>query len=304
MRDWHLNEDRESSIMREPGVIPNDASKAVYDEFKRMYEAEQVLSLRDFIQILRRRLWLILVMGILLAGLAGGYSWSQAPTYEASVKMLLTAEPKSDAPTDLQAQVYGLQAIMPTVTEMAMTRPVAQDVTRRLDLSTSPEALLEGLTVEESSSESQFFYVSYTDSKPERTRLIANSVGQVLSEHIDSEVNPGTDTVVEARVWERAELPTSPERLDLVRNILLMLVFGLMLGGGLAFLLEYLDDGWKSPYEAEQVLGVPTFGAIPSFKFQMNNRRRLFSARKGYSLSNAQANRSKKETGNGTIFPS
>jgi capsular polysaccharide biosynthesis protein len=271
--NWHLNEDRDGSSIREARVIPNDASKAVYDEFKRMYEAEQVLSLRDLIQILRRRLWLILLMGLLFSGLAGGYSWAQTPAYEASVTMLLTAEPKSNAPIDLQAQAYGLQAIMPTITEMTTTLPVAQDVVRRLNLSKSPADLLAGLSVE-SGSESQFFYVSYTDSKPERARLIANSVGEVLSEYIISDVNP-SNYAVEAKVWERAELPTSPVSPDPMRNILLMLVFGLMLGTGLAFLLEYLDDSWKSPYEAEEVLGVPTFGAIPSLKGRIKNRRTL-----------------------------
>jgi O-antigen/teichoic acid export membrane protein len=35
---------------------------------------------------------------------------------------------------------------------------------------------------------------------------------------------------------------------------------------GLAFLLNYLDDDWKSSDELEQVSGVPTFGVIPEFK--------------------------------------
>lgn len=43
-------------------------------------------------------------------------------------------------------------------------------------------------------------------------------------------------------------------------------MLGLMLGTGAAFLLEYLDDSWRSPEEAEQVSGVPTFGMVPAFK--------------------------------------
>jgi hypothetical protein len=35
------------------------------------------------------------------------------------------------------------------------------------------------------------------------------------------------------------------------------------LGVGLAFLLEYLDDGWRSPEEVEQISGVPTYALIP-----------------------------------------
>lgn len=273
MRDWHQNGDHDTPTTRDTRAIPNDASKAVYDEFKRMYEAEQTLSLGDLFGVLRRRLWLILVTGLVCAGLAGGYSLSQTSTYEASVKMLLTSEPKSGAPVSLQDQIYGLQALLPSVTELAMTRPVAQDVVRRLDLTASPATLLGGLRVEPST-EGQFFTLTYTDTDPERARSIANSFGEVLSEdNIISEVNPGNQPV-EARVWEPAELPGSPVSPDPVRNSLLMLLFGLMLGAGLALLLEFLDDGWKSPYEAEQVLGVPTFGIIPAFKVRTKAKRR------------------------------
>jgi protein tyrosine kinase modulator len=39
-----------------------------------------------------------------------------------------------------------------------------------------------------------------------------------------------------------------------------------MLGVGLAFLLNYLDDSWQSSEEAEQLSGVPTFSIIPGFE--------------------------------------
>jgi receptor protein-tyrosine kinase len=51
-----------------------------------------------------------------------------------------------------------------------------------------------------------------------------------------------------------------------VRNGLLALAVGLIIGVGLAFLLEYLDDSWDSPEEMEQVSGAPTFGIIPEIK--------------------------------------
>jgi capsular polysaccharide biosynthesis protein len=39
---------------------------------------------------------------------------------------------------------------------------------------------------------------------------------------------------------------------------------GVVLGIGLALLLEHLDDSWRSPEEMEQISGVPTFGVIPN----------------------------------------
>jgi capsular polysaccharide biosynthesis protein len=42
---------------------------------------------------------------------------------------------------------------------------------------------------------------------------------------------------------------------------------------GVAFLLEHLDDRWRSPQEVEQTFGVPALGVIPSLKtFKVKGR--------------------------------
>jgi capsular exopolysaccharide synthesis family protein len=58
---------------------------------------------------------------------------------------------------------------------------------------------------------------------------------------------------------------TSPVRPTPKRNAAVALVVGLMLGVGLAFLLEYLDDRLKTKEDVEQVMpGVPVLGMIPT----------------------------------------
>jgi len=58
-------------------------------------------------------------------------------------------------------------------------------------------------------------------------------------------------------------VPVSPNP---TRYVLLALAAGLMLGVGLSFLLEELDESWRSATEVERVSGVPTFGVIPEFE--------------------------------------
>jgi succinoglycan biosynthesis transport protein ExoP len=58
---------------------------------------------------------------------------------------------------------------------------------------------------------------------------------------------------------------TSPVRPTPKRNAIVALAVGLMLGVGLAFLREYLDDRLKSKEDVEQVVpGVPVLGLIPA----------------------------------------
>ena len=67
-------------------------------------------------------------------------------------------------------------------------------------------------------------------------------------------------------MWEPAGPAGGPVSPKPLRNGLLALMIGAVLGTGLAFLLEFPDDSWRSPAEAEQISGVPTFGVIPPVK--------------------------------------
>ena len=53
--------------------------------------------------------------------------------------------------------------------------------------------------------------------------------------------------------------PVSP---NLTLNVAISIVLGLMVGVGLAFLFEYLDQTIKSEQDVEQILGLPVMGSI------------------------------------------
>ena len=219
-------------------------------------------SLVDPIQVVRRRWWVIMLVTIIVSGLALGFSLLQQPAYESSVKFLVGQGQGGDG-GNLQNEVQGLQQISETMVEAVATRPVAQEVIDKLGLTMSAELFLRNLNAEQVGG-SQFIEVSYQDPDPKTAQRIANSVGDTFSEQV-SEVSPSASAIT-ATVWERAVEPTSPVSPDPIRNVILALILGVMLGVGLAFLLDRLDDNWRSPEEVEQVSGVPTFVVIPAFK--------------------------------------
>lgn len=226
-------------------------------------EGEYVISLGELLAVIWKRLWAVLLVAVVLTGAAVGFSLGQTPQYEASISILVGQERGSDVPGGLGGDVQGLQQLTQTMTEAVDARPVAEAVIERLGLEASPEAFLENLGVEQVAN-TQFIQVSYTDPDPEQAQQIVNTVGDAFSDQV-SEISPSANAIT-ATVWERAITPEEPVSPDPVRNGALALVLGLMLGVGLAFLLEYLDDSWRSPEEVEQVSGVPTFGIIPEFK--------------------------------------
>ncbi|CAN5758294.1 hypothetical protein BH23ACT11_BH23ACT11_28080 [soil metagenome] len=226
-------------------------------------EEEYVISLGELLQVLWKRIWVVLLMAIVLTGAAVGFSLGQTPKYEASIKILVGQEQSNGTPSQLGSDVQGLQQLTQTVADLVDTRPVAEAVIDRLGLQANPSGFLENLTVEPVAN-TQTIEVSYMHPDPEQAQRIANTVGDVFSQQV-SEVSPSANAIT-ATVWERAAAPEQPVEPNPLRNGLLALFLGLMLGVGLAFLLDYLDDSWRSPDEVQQVSGVPTYGIVPEFK--------------------------------------
>jgi capsular polysaccharide biosynthesis protein len=225
-------------------------------------EGRYSLSLRTLLQLLWKRLWVILfVVAVLTVGVVG-IDLARAPTYVASIEILVGQEVGTEpAPGTLSGDVQGLQLLTQTMAKAVDSRRLAKAVIRQENLRMTPNDFLENHLSVQQVEATQFIQVDYNDSNPERTQRVANAIGKVFSEQV-SDVSASANAIT-ASVWERAALPEEPVSPNPVRDGLLALVLGLMLGVGLAFLFEYLDNRWRSPEELEQVSGVPTFGVIP-----------------------------------------
>lgn len=67
-------------------------------------------------------------------------------------------------------------------------------------------------------------------------------------------------------VIDPAEKPLKPYKPNKAKNLALGMVFGLIGGVSLAFVVEYLDDSIKTSEEAERICQLPTLGMVPVFK--------------------------------------
>jgi capsular polysaccharide biosynthesis protein len=229
------------------------------------------------LQTLRKRMWTIMLVATVTAGSALGFGLLQTPTYEASVLILVGQETTGD--TNLgAADVSDLQELALTVAKAVPTTPIAETVVEQLDL---PEGSA-GEVIKNVSAEpdpgTMFVNVSYKDSDPERAQLTANAIGEALSEKI-SEVSVGANAIT-ATVWEPATLPETPVSPDPIRNGIIALVLGSLLGIVLAFLLENVSDSWNSRAEVEEVSGVPTLGVVPKFRVSAR-RKEILSSKEG-----------------------
>lgn len=68
------------------------------------------------------------------------------------------------------------------------------------------------------------------------------------------------------RILDRAEAPTRPDSPRPIRNLAVAIIFGLLGGIALAFLLEMLDTSISTREQVEERLGIPFLGIIPTIE--------------------------------------
>ena len=96
-----------------------------------------------------------------------------------------------------------------------------------------------------------------------------NNLLQRLSEVGVSAMSRATNI----QVVDRALFPRAPSEPNIPRNILLSILFGLMGGIGLAFLVEYFDNTVNNAQEIEKKMHVPSLGMVPLHKDLLSSKR-------------------------------
>ena len=99
-------------------------------------------------------------------------------------------------------------------------------------------------------------------------RSLYDGLLQRLKE-VGVEAGVGTNNVT---VVDSAQAPSSAFKPNLTLNLQLAAALGLMLGVGLAFFLEYLDDTMQRPDDMERIAHLPVLGVIPLIKAKKADR--------------------------------
>lgn len=220
---------------------------------------EETISLKEIYEVLKKRFLLILTFIFAFALIAAIVSYLiMTPKYEASSQFIVN---QSKVDSEMQYDVNDVRMnveLINTYNVIIKSPAILDQVVEELNLSYGANELGEKLQVE-SAEQSQVVTVTAKDEDPAVAVDIANTTVEVFQDEIPDIMN--VDNVSILTTAELSDNPT-PVEPNPILNIAIAIVLGAMVGVGIAFLLEYLDNTITTEDDVEKQLGLPILGVI------------------------------------------
>jgi capsular polysaccharide biosynthesis protein len=222
-----------------------------------MTKNEELIRIEDILDILLKRWKMILSITLLATFTAAIISFFViAPKYEASTKVFIGKENTKDQNyNNSDIQMY--QQLLKTYAGVITTNDLVEKAINTASLNITSEDVLGNLTVTPSPN-TQILEIKYISKDKGLSRDLVDAVTTQFIK-TSTELIPNGNV----KIIESVKMPENPVSPNKKINIAIAFLLGLMVSVGFAFLLEFMDNTFKTKEQLEQILGIPVIGAIP-----------------------------------------
>ncbi|WP_163583203.1 YveK family protein [Gracilibacillus saliphilus] len=219
---------------------------------------EETISLKEIFEVLKKRLLLIILLIVGAAGISAIISFFVlTPTYQSSTQFIVNQDTNEVNNVDLN-QIRSNVEIINTYKGIITSNRILDQVVDEMNLTISTGALGEKIALANEEG-SQVVTLTATDYDPEVAADIANTTVEVFREDLPELMNVNNVNILSEAVVPANPKPVNPKPM---LNIAIAMVLGAMVGVGLAFLLEYLDNTIKTEQDVEDKLELPILGVV------------------------------------------
>ena len=218
---------------------------------------EQVINISEIIDAVKKR-WKIIALTTVVATLISGIFsfFIISPTYEASTKVFIGKEESSMENYNYN-DITMYQKLLKTYSELIKTKDLINRAITNSEYELKVEEVFKDVSVT-TVADTQMLKIAYRSTSP---KIAKNMLENITNEFIATaqELVPNGNV----RVLESVELPKNPVAPNKTMNIAIAFILGMMVGFGIVFLLEYLDNTYKNKEQLEKDLDIPVLGVIP-----------------------------------------
>ncbi|MBW7453504.1 YveK family protein [Paenibacillus sepulcri] len=232
------------------------------------------MELKQYFKIVIKKIWLVIIVvaiGCILAGIKSFYLTT--PMYQANAKLIVNQSSQiadSINVSNIQTGIMLINSYKEIIKSPAIINKVHQQFP---ELRVSP-----GKISVASANNSQIMNLVYSDVSYENAAKSVNAISLVFKEQIPTIMNIDNVTILSeaSEVGSPVPFNTSP-----LMNFLVAIILSLVIGLGIVFLLDYLDNTFKNEYELESELGLPTLALVMNItKEDLSPRKASLSKKK------------------------
>ena len=214
------------------------------------------MELTDYLRILRQRGWIIILVAVLTAVAAFGFSKMQTEVYKSNLNLWV-----NPARLDF-GQTQAVKELLGGYESWMASSLRAKEVIDQLQLDMTPEELL-GDVAFASDSLRRTVQISVKNTDPDLANDIAVAWGNLLiqEQQRQNDQNRQEDRIeIQFQDVPKAGLDSPKTKI----NTAAAFVFGAILGVIIVFLLEWIESGvMRRPDDVQRYLDVPVIGIIP-----------------------------------------
>lgn len=213
------------------------------------------IDLLQLFRALKRRIAAILAAGVLVGGIAGGFSkFVLTPQYSSTAMVyILSKETTLTSLADLQIGSQLTKDYKIIVT----SRPVLEDVIQKLNLELTYKELLGKIEIG-NPADTRILSITAQDADPVLAKNIADSVAKTSSEYIGDIMEMVPPKIIEDGVV--ATEKTSPSN---TKNAMIGAVLGMLLVCGVTVAEVLMNDTVQTEEDVEKYLGLTVLASIP-----------------------------------------
>lgn len=230
------------------------------------------------LRILKARMWIVLLLVIVVCGLAAVYTLNAKSEFMATSKIIVNSKNTgNDKPLDFSQLNANIQLI-DTYKQIILSSTILEAVAKNMpELHLTLDQLAQSIQVE-SIENTQIMYIYAFSNDADLAVRIANEVSHEFQKQIPAIMN-----VDNISILDEAQTSASLKRIsnDPVLAVLFAFVLSLLLSAGIIFVLEMIDDSFKSEAELQESLGVPLLGTILKIKKKDMRQKNSGSISKG-----------------------
>lgn len=217
----------------------------------------EAIDLKELLLILRKRVWVIILITIMFTTASGLVSYYLLEPEYQTFTTLMIGRPQEYKEKIQYDDVLLNQKLVSTYGEIAKSRTVAKELMTNLGLSFTYEELDKKIDVT-LVNDTEIIKILVKDKDGEAAARIANEIANVFIKHVARIMN-----IENIQVIDKAEVPLKPDKPKPIINMMITSVLAIMLSIFSVFVHEYFDNTIKTSADVEKNLGLPVIGIVP-----------------------------------------